>query len=585
MDRFDDDFRPRPGRVRDRGAGSGRRAKTYVGQVMRAAKKAGHTGHRFGSIRRSGGGSRFGRGHATRIAAKRRPDLRRVIAKMRVVRHRGLAFRAAPIARHISYLEREGVTRDGDPAQMFDAAGDAASGDAFADRCQDDRHHFRLIVSPEDAAEMQDLRAFTRELMTQAEQDLGTHLDWVAVDHWNTDNPHVHILIRGRAGPEEDLVISRRYVREGFRHAAEDLVTMELGPRREVDIQAARLKEIDAERWTSLDASLRDIADRHAGIVDLRPGDQWRGPEDRLLLIGRAQKLEQLGLADAIGSSAWTLKPGIEETLRDLSIRGDIIKTMHQAMARGTRSPDPASFAIHPDTPHESVLGRLVERGLHDELQGTAYAVVEGIDGRTHHIRFDDLDMTGDASPGSIVETRTWEDNRGRKRLSLATRSDLPLDKQISADGATWLDRQLTAAAPPVFGKGFAAEVVDALEARTDHLVEQGLAERRGRRVIFARALIRTLRDREVIAAQARIAGETGMSPLPVSPGEQVEGVYRERVVLASGRFARIDSEFGFQLVPWRPALEQHMGQHVAGTITPTGGVAWSFDNTRELGI
>jgi len=91
---------------------------------------------------------------------------------------------------------------------MFDAASETADVRTFAERCEDDRHHFRFIVSPEDAGEMEDLRAFTRELMTDAERDLGTHLDWVAVDHWNTDNPHIHVLVRGRGDDGQDLVIS-----------------------------------------------------------------------------------------------------------------------------------------------------------------------------------------------------------------------------------------------------------------------------------------------------------------------------------------------------------------------------------------
>jgi type IV secretory pathway VirD2 relaxase len=43
------------------------------------------------------------------------------------------------------------------------------------------------------------------------ERDLGTKLDWIAVDHYNTDNPHVHLLIRGKAEDGRDLVISRDY--------------------------------------------------------------------------------------------------------------------------------------------------------------------------------------------------------------------------------------------------------------------------------------------------------------------------------------------------------------------------------------
>ena len=108
---------------------------------------------------------------------------------------------------------------------------------------------------------------------------------------------------------------------------------------------------------------------------------------------------------------------------------------------------------------HEPVLGRLVERGLHDELKGTAYAIIEGVDGRTHHLVFSDLEMTGDAKPGAIVEARAYDDAGGRKRLSLATRSDLAIEAQISAPGATWLDRQLLAKESALSGGGFGAEV------------------------------------------------------------------------------------------------------------------------------
>ena len=42
-----DDLRIRPGRIRDGNRGA-RKSKSYVAQVMRAAKKAGHTGWLFG---------------------------------------------------------------------------------------------------------------------------------------------------------------------------------------------------------------------------------------------------------------------------------------------------------------------------------------------------------------------------------------------------------------------------------------------------------------------------------------------------------------------------------------------------------
>jgi type IV secretory pathway VirD2 relaxase len=570
MTTHDDDVRVRPGRINHGNRGA-KRPQTFVGEVMRAAKRAGHVGDSF----RSSQGrcrSRFGRGRRAAVSIQLRSNSRRVVMKARVVRHQGSRFRSATLPKHINYLKREGVTRDGEDARMFDANSEVADERAFAERCKDDRHHFRFIVSPEDAAELENLRAFTRELLGDVERDLGTKLDWIAVDHWNTDNPHVHVLIRGRTDDGQDLVISR--------------VTMELGPRSEREIQSTLEREVEAERWTSLDRALRNIADEGAGIADLRPGAPDLDPELRRLMLGRADKLERLGLAERVAPACWTLKPGLEPTLRDLGLRGDIIKTMHRVVTGVGREPDVAGFALHGDDPSDPVLGRLVERGLHDELKGSAYAIVEGVDGRTHHLQFADLEFAGDAAPGAIVEARAYEDAQGRKRLSLATRSDLTLQQQISAPGATWLDRQLLAREPAMTGSGdFGIEVRDAMDRRAEHLTGEGFARRQGQRVLFAQNLLDTLRRRELGAAAGKIAAETGLTYHASATGEHVAGIYRQRVILSSGRFAMIDDGLGFQLVPWRPALEQQLGRQVSGLMLPSGGVDWSFGRKHGLGL
>jgi len=581
MRRNDADLRVRPGRIRDSGRGAAR-PKSFVGQVMRAVRKAGHTGNAFGRQgKRTGSG--FGRGRSAALALSLQTPSRRVVIKVRVVRHRGAKFRSAPLAKHVSYLKREGVTRDPTDVRMFDAASDAADERAFAERCTDDRHHFRFIVSPEDAAQMQDLRAFTRELMRDAERDLGSRLDWIAIDHWNTDNPHLHVLVRGRADDGRDLVISRDYISRGLRSRAAERVTLDLGPRSEMEIRSALEQDVGAERWTGLDRTLRSLADEGAGIADLRPGASGHDPDFRRLMLGRVAKLRRLGLADQIAPGCWELKPGFEDTLRDLAIRGDVIKTMHRAMSESGRAADVSGFALHGEEITDPVLGRLITRGLHDELKGSAYAIVEGVDGRTHHLRFSDLELTGDAEPGAIVEARAYDDAQGRKRLSLTVRSDLSIEAQVSANGATWLDRQLLTAQP--LGSGFGAEVRDAMQRRIDHLAGEGLARRQGQRVIFARDLLDTLRRRELEAATARLAVTTGLHYRPSAEGEHVAGVYRQRVTLASGRFAMIDDGLGFQLVPWRPALEQRLRQQVSGVMARSGRVEWMLGRTRGLGL
>jgi type IV secretory pathway VirD2 relaxase len=583
MSKHDSDLRVRPGRIRD-GGRHAIKPKSFVGQVMRAARKAGHTGIGFGKQGR-GKSSRFGRGRAAALALTLRSPSRRVLIKARVARHRGRSFRQAPLAKHLNYLKRDGVTRDGVDANMFDAGSDRADEHAFADRCSDDRHHFRFIVSPEDAGEMADLRAFTRELMADAERDLGTRLDWVAVDHWNTDNPHVHVLVRGRADDGQDLVISRDYISRGLRTRAEERVTLELGPRTEHEIRSALEREVEAERWTGLDRALRLVADEGAGVADLRLGKEQEDRELRRLMVGRAAKLERLGLADQVAPGCWSLKPEFEQTLRELAVRGDIIKTMHRAMSGAGRDVDLSGFALHGEHSADPILGRLVERGLQDELRASAYAIIDGIDGRTHHVSFADLELTGDAKAGAIVETRSYEDAKGKQRFSLAVRSDFTLQEQVTARGATWLDRQLLTREPSASAGGFGVELRGAMEQRVDYLANEGLARRQAQRVVFARDLLETLRRRELDETIRKIGTDQGISYRPSAEGEHVAGSYRQRLTLSSGRFALIDDGLGFQLVPWRPALDEHLGKQVSGIVMPGGRVDWSFSRKRVLGI
>ena len=575
------DFHLSPGRSGDAGRGSGGKARRLAAQVRRASAKAGFTplGKRTGK----GTGS-AGRGRRALALTRPRVNGRRVVIKARVVRHKGARFRAAPLAKHIAYLEREGVTKDGREAAMFDAHGDEADRDAFAHACEDDRHHFRFIVSPEDAAEMEDLRTFTRELMADMARDLGTDLDWIGVDHWNTDNPHVHVLVRGVADDGADLVIDKGYISAGLRALAEERVTLELGPRSEHEIRTALEREVEAERWTSLDRQLQRLGADNAGLIDLRPGGEIE-PDSRRLLLGRTAKLEQLGLATREGVGLWMLEPHAEASLRDLSIRGDIIKTMHRAMTRDGGSFDPSALSLHGEAPSDPVVGRLVERGLHDELTGSAYAIVDGVDGHTHHLRFADIDLTGDAKPGAIVELRSWQEGNGAARISLATRSDLSLAGQITAPGATWLDRQLLTRDPATSARGFGLEVQGAMAARVDHLEAQGLARRQGQRVILADDLIGTLRSGELDSATASISASTGLDHKPSAEGNFVSGIYRERVTLSSGRFAMIDDGLSFQLVPWRPVLDKHLGQHVTGTVARGGSVDWALGRGKGIGM
>ena len=572
----EDEFRLRIGKIRSRGTAG---PKTFVGEALAAAQRAGGLHRRTAT--RTGA---FGRGRSASLRAQHGLGARTrgAVVKARVVRQ---SAGRAPLAVHLDYLQREGVDQTGEHGRLFDAEGDTAEAKVFTARCEGDRHHFRFIVSPDDAERLADLKAYTRDLMRQAEADLGTSLDWVAVEHWNTGHPHIHILVRGRDAEGQDLVISRDYISEGLRARAGQLVTLELGPRSDAELQQRLDQQIGADRWTPLDRSLARSVGEQDGLIDVRPPRLGRPNASDQAKIARLQKLRGLGLAGEIKPGRWRLASDAEAVMREVGQREDVIARIHRALAAQGVDRDPARFVDHGATSGDRLVGRLTGRGLDNELSGSAFAVIDGADGQTHHIRLRDLDDASDAPLGAIVEVRRleWEGRKGA--LVLAVRSDLSLEQQVQADGATWLDRQMVGRAPTPLGDGgFGRDVADALERRVDHLAGEGLAQRVGRRVSFARDLLETLRDRDLTSAARRLSGQTGLPHQPATEEGGLAGVYRQRVNLASGRFAMIDNGLGFTLVPWRPDMERHLGQHISGVRQPGAGIAWSFGPKRGLG-
>ncbi len=636
-------FRPQPGKPQQRG-------QPFVNQVLRQANKAG-----TGKPRKTGHqpGARLGRGHvAARFSAQQLPsNARRVTIKTRLVNLRQAGKRST--LSHLRYIERDGVNREGDPGQAYGPLTDQADLNAFEERGRDDRHQFRFIVSPEDAEQLDDLRTYTRHLMSRIEADLGTRLDWVAVDHWDTDNPHTHIVLRGRDDTGKDLVIARDYIAEGMRNRASELATEWLGPRTELEIQQSLQREVQQERFTSLDRTL--LRERQAGVLSLKA---LANNPRRQLLIGRLQQLQKLELADEVRPGQWLLRDDAEATLRAMGERGDIVRTMQRAMG-GTQQ-ELTVFQPGKDSPE--VVGRIVAKGLADELHDRGYLVVDGLDGKAHYLALPAHTELAHYPIGGVVETRSLSEprtvdrsiaalaaggiyrtdhhlalarsqtvggqdpqalvERHVRRLEALRRSDiverlaegvwrvpadlpeqgrrhdarrlgdvavelrtpLPLGQQVRAVGATWLDQQLFSGNRGLVDKGFGKEVREALRQRADFLVEQGLAQRQDQRVVLARNLLATLRGRELTAAARDISAQTGMRYRPAVEGQRVSGIYRRSVQLASGRYALLDDGIGFSLVPWKPVIEQRLGQSVSALIQGNS-VSWQLSRQRGPSI
>ncbi len=327
----------------------------------------------------------------------------RVIIKLKPVVHGAVGGGGAgSLMRHALYVERDGAGREGDPVQVFDRDLDRADGAAFVERCEGDRRHFRVIISPEHGAAIDDLKGYTRDLMRTVESDLDTRIDWIAAEHHDTGHAHVHLLMRGVRADGRDLVIPRSYVSHGFRERAEGLATELLGPRLEPD-RADRM--VRQERLTELDRELVARARGHEVAMSALPDDGVRAAR----LVQRLNRLEELGLAEPARAGVWRLDTELEEKLIRLGDRRDRERATARLLAQEQRGLEPERTrdleAAHSS---QRVTGRLVgfER-LGDDARGPQLVGVEGIYGRFWTARVagpEDLRGLAGVERGAIVE-------------------------------------------------------------------------------------------------------------------------------------------------------------------------------------
>jgi type IV secretory pathway VirD2 relaxase len=590
------------------------------------------------------------------------------VVKARVVKLKGVESQA--IAAHLRYLQRDGVTTDGEHGQAYSGEDDRADTRAFIDRGLEDRHQFRFIVAAEDGVELGDLKPFTRDLMRQMEQDLDTTLDWVAVDHFNTGQPHTHVVVRGVTDEGKILYIAGDYIAHGIRARASDLVTRQLGRQTELEVQQKLSREVDHDRFTPLDRTLLNEA--NDGKIDLRisPGQSYLVRANRHMLIARLQKLEAMELAEPVEPGVWELSPQLERSLKQLGQRIDTVNLMHKALGEEAAERGVSQFMIHREIPRSPITGHLRGKGLAgDGLTDKAYLVIDGVDARVHYLELDAAVLPEDARIGAILtvgrgpsarsvdktiatfagrnegfyeprqhaeiarltqripdggveghveahvrrlealrrasiverlDADHWQipkdfleqaaayDKQHARKLVVEVHSAVDLDRQITADAATWLDRQLVGrhrveTAPMGFGR----QVEKALERRNETLMARNLAYRaQDGAMRYQSDLLATLQRRELDRAGKQLEAKSvsGLAYVPARDGTIIRGIYRGTVTLTSGRFAVIANEQQFTLVRWRDILQRFRGREVTGLVRGMG-VSWQLSLQRGRGL
>jgi type IV secretory pathway VirD2 relaxase len=295
---------------------------------------------------------------------------------------------------HGRYLARESATHE-NPVEGVgfgreDQKVDIAAQLETWQRSGDERL-WKLIISPE-FGDFTDLRRLTGDLMERMGKDLGTDLEWVAVEHHNTEHPHVHVVVRGLRTDGTSLRMSREYIQQGIRSAAEHLCTRQLGFRTELDAAEAERREISESRFTSLDRRItREASNPNADFgpqyfeVVRNPTEAGLSETARLRTKHEASRLavlHRMGLAESTGGVSWLVRRDCEQVLRAMQRSADRQKTL---AAHGVLSDDRLAMTTLDARDLTSMDGRILVHG-EEEASERSYLMLEATNGQVYHI-------------------------------------------------------------------------------------------------------------------------------------------------------------------------------------------------------
>ncbi len=539
---------------------------------LRAKKK----GEPAVSLRRAGGRpkrlsnvrpSRIGPIRGVSAPATRTPERlgsRRVVVKARVIKMTAYGVGAAKL--HLSYLDREGTGQTEEREGFFDRKHEGIQRQEMDAIREGEPHQFRLIVSPEDAERL-DLKDYTRKLMGQVESDLGRKLDWKAINHYNTDNPHTHIVIHGLDQKGGVVFIDREYISNGIRHRAATLATQELGYRMEHEIRDSIQKEIKAKSFTRTDRELIQQSQDNRITLEVA-GDTPAARLQRSRLLGRLQELERFGYTEKVAGQQWQLTTNLPDKLKKL---GQYDEAMTRLKRTEQQLGHPASgYRLHEPT---STLGTglegvVLDRGLGDELSEQGYLILGSRDGVLHQVPVNNL-AQDETKVGQVIRVQTLAQQDGRTtQFVLTAQHQLPLDSQATYRGRTWLDENYHVLMEDDRQHGVATKLRNAAALRAQWLAGQGMDA--GTQT--SRSALDNM-ERQTLAAQ--VTQKTGLPFRPLAAGESMQGnVLGVIRVPSNRRYALVANSKEFSMVPWTQELPPSKGMNMVIGVNQQGR-AW----------
>jgi hypothetical protein len=269
-----------------------------AGSVRSSLAKRLSNSRLFGRGAQGGGGSASVKSGRASFSV---PASQRVMVKVFIGRHsgpRGVANPGKALSQHVSYLARDGAGQDGVEASFYSQDGQPSVDEVETQVAgwEQDRHHFRLIISAENGDKIDDLNAYVKDVMEKVSIDLKEpRLEWVGVNHFDTDQPHTHVLMRGRRANGKDLVLPRVYVSHGIRGHAQEQAQAVLGDTTRSEAERGLFARSTASRWTDIDIKLTALARGNVGV--LSQSELTRHDTVGALVRARVGHLESLGLA------------------------------------------------------------------------------------------------------------------------------------------------------------------------------------------------------------------------------------------------------------------------------------------------
>lgn len=352
----------------------------------------------------------------------------RVVVKARYVKRKAGSMKAgggaASLRDHLKYISRDTAGKDGEKAVLFNEQEEGLDRKGFLELCQNDRHHWRFIISPENGHQIEDFHGYVRSVVKLVEKDLQTSLEWTAAVHYDTDDVHAHVIVRGVNDRGEDLVIGQDYVKEGFRRRAQEVATELLGERSLEEIRKSQEKEVEALRVTSLDRFMEKQMGEER-TLDVRAKTNFgKSLFYEGLIKGRLRFLAASGLAIEQPPGVYALKEDYQDDLRAIAQKNEAVKRLYPKIQDHARLDGLSVYAMK-DGQGPTISGRIVDKGIMDELYDRKYVVVEDMEAKLHFVAVNETRYFDKAAKGSLVTIKPGTQATGKADQNIKMIADM----------------------------------------------------------------------------------------------------------------------------------------------------------------